>query len=398
MGHVSSPPHQGPPGGPRPDHLPFSPSVSTVIGRHAGDLAGVPGREGGDEQDASDRKQKRKKKRRQKDEGAAEPPESGAQAEDTPPAEEFYQRIGPRRDRGDGGWEEQLGRSGGRGKKGKSRRRLPEEWGAAAEPPLPEEAGLDLGGSAQVSLAGPAPPPLSEDLFTPVVLSSELKATAAPFTMPSSAPGDPFDLPMETEDVSLRVFPPGADAVDGAACPTRSLRESGVRGTPEGDASPFSPASQPSPSPRGWASASAPPLSPSDASWLLSDATESSGGEPFDFGDLSAAGHPLTLGLTFDTPSPAPLRSPRTSAQDFQHRDAASASWPASSSPVKSPSSPGANRLPPLAPPAVSPAPPQSPGSGLNPTAKPFFPGAADPPEEPAPPLSAEGWSGRRSR
>ncbi|XP_056289614.1 microtubule-associated protein 4 isoform X3 [Pseudoliparis swirei] len=419
-------PSAGPLGRPGPDDLPFSPSVSTAIGRHAGHLAAdPPGREGaadagGDERerDGSDRKQKRKKKRRQKDEGAYEPPESRAQhpevqAEDTPPTEEFYHRVGPRRDRGDGCWEEPLGRSGGRGKKGKSRKRLPEEWGASAEPSqLTEE--MDLGGSAQgsaqVSLAdmdpggGLAPPPLSEALFSPaaapfnpLVLSSELKATAAPFTMPSSTPGsaptaprpgDPFDLLMETEDASLRVFSPGGDAVDGAAFHARSLRESRVRGTPEGDTSPFSPASQPSPSPRGRALASAPPLSPSDASWLLSDATKSSGGEPFDFGDLSATGHPLTLGLTFDTPSPAPLRSPRTTAQEFQHKDADSAqkrpeTSRSSSSSVKSPSSPGANHLPPLAP-------PQSPGSGLNPTARPFFPCSADPLEEPAPPPTSE--------
>ncbi|XP_026219823.1 uncharacterized protein LOC113164651 [Anabas testudineus] len=138
-----------------PTDLPFTPSVATVISRHAGNLAASPedppdswpSREstscaGGDERegDASERKQKKKKKRRQKDEGSYEHVESRGhsemqvQGENTPPAEEFYHRIGPRRDKGDGGWEDQLGKSGGRGKRAKSRKKLPEEWAVAAEP------------------------------------------------------------------------------------------------------------------------------------------------------------------------------------------------------------------------------------------------------------------------
>ncbi|XP_031732635.1 microtubule-associated protein 4 [Anarrhichthys ocellatus] len=449
-----------------PTDLPFSPSVSTVISRHAGHLAVSPDdppeswpiREstayaGGDEREGegSDRKQKKKKKRRQKDEGSYEPLESRAhpevqtQGENTPPTEEFYNRIGPRRDRGDGGWEEQLGKSGGRGKKGKSRKKLPEEWGVTAEPSVPsaaatsqitEEVMMDVGSSVQANTEasfadkdasqsfwkkdvfpeeGLVPSPLSQDIFSPavasmnpLVLNSELKATAAPFTMPSATnsatlgslpmaprPGDPFDLLMDTENASSgnssQVFSPGGDMVES------SLQEPCVRGTPEGDTSAFSPASQPSPrlSPKGEVLASAPPLSPSDASWLLNDSNMSSNSELFDFSEVSASDHPSTLGLSFDTPSPAPLRSPKTTAQEFQpkeHKDAKSAqkqpkkSRSSSSSSVKSPTSPGTKNFPRQASPATSPSspPPVSPGSGLNPTAKPFFPSFADSMEEPA--------------
>ncbi|XP_054478602.1 microtubule-associated protein 4 isoform X2 [Anoplopoma fimbria] len=455
-----------------PTDLPFSPSVSTVISRHAGHLAvspddppdSWPSREstayaGGDEREAegSDRKQKKKKKRRQKDEGSYEHIESRdhpeVQGENTPPTDEFYNRIGPRRDRGDGGWEEQIGKSGGRGKKGKSRKKLPEEWGVTAEPFVPsaaatsqitEEVLMDVGSSVQekmeASLAdmdasqspwkkevyteeGLVPSPLSQDLFSPtaasinpLVLNSELKATAAPFTMPSTtnsatispfpmapSPGDPFDLLMDTENASLgnssQVFSPSGDMVDsGMFDNTSSLQGSCVRGMPEGDTSAFSPASQPSPglSPKGEVLASAPPLSPSDASWLLNDSNMSSNSELFDFSDMSASGHPVTLGLSFDTPSPAPLRSPKTTAQEFQpkeHKDAKSGQKQpkksrssSSSSSAKSPTSPGTKNFPPEAAPDISPSSPQaaSPGSGLNPTAKPFFPSFADSMEEPA--------------
>uniref|UniRef100_UPI0037E7B41B microtubule-associated protein 4 isoform X2 n=1 Tax=Semicossyphus pulcher TaxID=241346 RepID=UPI0037E7B41B len=472
--------------------LPFTPSVSTVISRHAGHLAASPDdtpdnwptREstayaGGDERDGdgSDRKQKKKKKRRQKDEGSHEPLESKghteveASGENT---EEFYNRIGPRRDKGEGGWEEQLGKSGGRGKKGKSRKKIPQEWGVMAEPFVPasaatsqitEEDMMDLGSSVPANLessfadmdtrpstwrkevfpeAGLIPSPLSQDLFSstaanisPLVLNSELKATAAPFTMPSTTdgaplgsfpmaphPDDPFDLLLDTENASLgnssqAILPPfsqenesmSGDMVDsGMFDNTSSLQGSCVQGLPEGDTSAFSPASQPSPgfSPKGEVLASAPPLSPSDASWLLNNSNVSKDSDLFDFSDMSSSSHPIALGLSFDTPSPAPLRSPKTTAQELQpkeHKDAKSAQKQpkksrssSSSSSVKSPTSPGAKKFPPQSSPVISPSSPPSvsplgsPASGLNPAAKPFFPSFADSMDEPAvaPPVAPD--------
>ncbi|KAM7370198.1 hypothetical protein PAMP_011469 [Pampus punctatissimus] len=469
-----------------PTDLPFTPSVSNVISRHAGHLAATPdappdswpSREstayaGGDERegDGSDRKQKKKKKRRQKDEGSYEHlenkghPQVQAQEEkNTPSTEEFYNRIGPRRDKGEGGWEEQLGKSGGRGKRGKSRKKIPEEWGVVTEPFVPSSTGtsqiteeLDLGSSTKANLeasfedmeTSQSPwkkevypeeslisSPLSQDLFSPtaasispLVLNSELKATAAPFTMPSTTntgsvgsfsmaphPDDPFDLLMDSENTSLgnssQAFsPPFApenevevgDMVDsGMFDNSVSFQESSVQVMPEEDTSAFSPASQPSPglSAKGEVLASAPPLSPSDASWLLNDSHMSSNSELFDFSDMSTSVHPLPLGLAFDTPSPAPLRSPKTTAQEFQtkeHKDAKSTQKQSkksrsssSSSSVKSPTSPGVKKFPPQESPGISPSSPPSlsplgaPGSGLNPAAKPFFPSFADPMEEPA--------------
>ncbi|XP_069579435.1 microtubule-associated protein 4 isoform X8 [Brachyistius frenatus] len=455
--------------------LPFTPSVSTVISRHASHLTAGPddppdswpSREstayaGGDEREGEglDRKQKKKKKRRQKDEGSYEHlesrghPEMEAQGENTSPAEDFYHRIGPRKNRGDGGWEEQLGKSGGRGKRGKNRKKLPEEWGVMAEPFVPssaatsqvsEEVKMDLGSSAQEDLEasldvkdmsgssckqevysdeGLVAAPLSQDLFSPtapsispLVLNSELKATAPPFTMPSTAnstfpvappSGEPFDLSMDAENASLGdstqpFCPPflpeneaaGGDMVDsGMFDITSPLQESCV------DTSAFSPASQTSPrlSPKDEVLASAPPLSPSDASWLLNDSHMSgSSSELFDFTDMSPAGPPLPVGLSLDTRSPAPLRSPKTTAQDFQPKEQKDAKptqkqskKSRSSSSVKSPTSPEAKTFPPQASPVTSPSSPPSvgplggPGSGLNPAAKPFFPSSADAMEEPA--------------
>uniref|UniRef100_A0A3P8NMJ1 Microtubule-associated protein n=1 Tax=Astatotilapia calliptera TaxID=8154 RepID=A0A3P8NMJ1_ASTCA len=466
--------------------LPFTPSVTTVIARHTSHLAASPedppdswpSREsaayaGGDERDrdGSDRKQKKKKKRRQKDEGSYEQleskghPEMQALGESTRPTEEFYHRIGPRRDKAEGGWEEQLGKSGGPGKKGKSRKKLPEEWGVA-EPFVPssavtsnitEEDMMDLGSSTLDNLEayladedssqspwkkevypdeGLVSSPLSQDLFSPgaapispLVLNSELKATAAPFTMPSTTNGkslgsfpvappccDPFDLLMETENASLgnskeAISPPFSpeneaavgNLVDsGMFDNSSSLQECCEQATPEADTSAFSPATQPSPncSPEGEVLASAPPLSPSDASWVLNSSNMSSNSDLFNFADMGALGHPLPLGLNFDTPSPAPLRSPKTTAQEFQARELKEGkSSPkqskkprssSSSSSVKSPTSPEAKRFSPMASPVTSPSSPPSvpplavPGSGLNPAAKPFFPSFADPMEEPA--------------
>ncbi|KAM9839487.1 uncharacterized protein ACBR49_016508 [Aulostomus maculatus] len=458
--------------------LPFTPSVSNVISRHAGHLAATPDdppdswptREnaayaGGDERegDGSDRKQKKKKKRRQKDEGSLEHLEGRVQSEmqlqgeNAPPADEFYHRIGPRRDRGDAGWEEHLGKSGGRGKKGKSRKKIPEEWGVSSEPFFPSATGtstitpeemVDLGISGHANMEasfsdtspwkkevfpeeGLIPSPLSQDLFSsttvsinPLVLNSELKATATPFTMPFSTntdtvdsspmapqPSDPFDLLMDSENASLgnssQALPlPATLEAEAAAT---DMADSGMfdnsssfQFMAEGDTSAFSPASQPSPglSPKGEVLASAPPLSPSDASWLLNNSHLSSGTDIFDFSDMSSSSHPLPMGLAFDTPSPAPLRSPKTTAQEFQTKELKDAKSPqkqskkshssSSSSSVKSPTSPGGKKFPPQESPGISPSsppcmtPPGIPGSGLNPAAKPFFPSFADPMEDPA--------------
>lgn len=305
---------------------------------------------------------------------------------------------------------------------------------------------LDLGSSLQSSLAdsnqnpwgqevfvgeGLVPKPLSEDLFfvtsvSPLVLNSALNATAAPFTMPptttgapfESAPpavraGDSFDLLMDTQrsgsDRSNQAFSlplspertaAAGDTVDSGVFDNTSFaQESSAQSLPEEDTSAFSPAS---PSSRGHSPevlASALPMSPSDALWALNESRIStSSTESFDFTNVKSSALPLALGLSFDTPSPAPLRSPKTTAQDFnpkddrkQNRKSHSSS---SSSSAKSPTSPGESS-PQQAPPVIGPSQAFL-GSGLNPSAKPFFPSFANSVEEgPAvqPVESAvEGW------
>ncbi|XP_077410395.1 uncharacterized protein LOC144040240 isoform X8 [Vanacampus margaritifer] len=399
--------------------LPFSPSVTSVISRHANNLAMIrddppktspreresPAYAGGDERDAeeSDRKQKKKKKRRQKDEGSYEHSEGKghlevqAQGESAPSAE----LPEPKRESGEGGWEEQIWKSGGRGKKGKSRKKIPEEWEVTPEGEITQEAMKDLT-SVDVSFAdlnssrtawkdeifaeeSPAPSPLSLAPATvpisPLVLKSELKATAAPFTMPSAAdsspvaasPGVSFQMLIDTDNVDSGMFDN-----------TGSFQEPATRTVPDADTSAFSPSGL---SPNGEVLASAPPLSPSDASWLLSNSHAGSDVDPFDFGDLSASGHSGPVGLAFDTPSPAPLRSPKTTAQETKEQKSEKQSRKSRSSSVKSPAASEAKELTPS---VISPSPPPSvvslgiPASGLNPAAKPFFPSFADTPEQPS--------------
>lgn len=365
-----------------------------------------------------------------------------AHRENTSSTEDIYHRIGPSRD-GEADWEEQFGKCGGRGKRGKSRKKIPEEWGMTAEPFVPtstapsqitEDVLMDLGSSIQSSFAdsnqnpwsqeafleeGLVPKPLSEDIFSvtsinPLVLNSALNATATPFTMPSttnsvtfdSVPatfyaGDSFDLLMDTQKsgldqnnqaFSLPLSPERkatiGDMVDSGVFDNTSFaQESSSQGIAEEDTSAFSPASPSSQGHSPEVLASVPPISLSDALWVLNESQISSSTESFDFNDIKSPGLPLPL---FDTPSPAPLRSPKTTAQDFslkndkkKNRKPHSSS---SSSSVKSPTSPGEN-FPQQASPVISPS-CQSVashaflGSGLNPSAKPFFPSFANSMEE----------------
>lgn len=359
-----------------------------------------------------------------------------AQGENTSSTEDIYHRIGPGRD-GEADWEEQLGKCGGRGKKGKSRKKIPEEWGMTAEPLIPtstaesqitEEVLMDLGSSVQSSFADSKQNPCSQEVFveeglvpkpsiSPLVLNSALNATATPFTMPSTTNSatfdsmpvtfyadDSFDLLMHTQKsdldqsnqaFSLPLSPERkatvGDMVDSGVFDNTSFaQESSAQGIPEEDTSAFSPASPSSQGHSPEVLASASPISPSDALWALNDSKTRSSTESFDFDNIKSLGHPLPLGLSFDTPSPAPLRSPKTTAQDFnlkddkkQNRKSHSSS---SSSSVKSPTSPRESftqqASPVISPSCQSVASHAFLGSGLNPSAKPFFPSFANSMEE----------------
>ncbi|XP_028289980.1 microtubule-associated protein 4-like isoform X2 [Gouania willdenowi] len=342
---------------------------------------------GGDEREADglDRKQqqKKKKKRRQKEDGFYEHLESRGKSEthgleeNISPTEEGSHWVRPQQDRGDRAWEEPMGKSGGRTKRVKSRKKPPEEFGvmadtfvpsSSASPQVTEEVLLDLGSphtspelapyghmdTKDISDPNLVPGPLSEDLFLPdsslipLVLNSELKATAAPFTMPfiqtlDSNNAESFDLFMTTENnINLPLSP---DAKTTAEDIVDSGMSRSVHVTPDADTSAFSSASKSSPalSPYGAAVASAPPLSPSDASWLINESRMSSSSKLFDF--------------SLETESPKPLRTPKTAAPVKRSPSPESMIPPSASSP------PSAGVL----------------GSGLNPSAKPFFPCFADP-------------------
>ncbi|KAJ8272912.1 hypothetical protein GJAV_G00094900 [Gymnothorax javanicus] len=129
--------------------IPFTPSDSMVISCHANEIAGSPEPlepEESHQQSASfeeeksegggGRRQKKKKKRRQRDEVYDVLESQGPQGEDQSPT-----GVYPGMD-----WElDEGGRIGARGKKSKSRKRIPEEWSALQEP-LQKSAG-DLAAS-----------------------------------------------------------------------------------------------------------------------------------------------------------------------------------------------------------------------------------------------------------
>lgn len=440
-----------------PSDLQFPSDVSTLISCHPSNLAvslddqidsqhdhertAYPG---GDEREGEglDQNHKKKKKRQQEIEESFETSgshghfEMQEREEKISSTEDGYSRTGSSRD-GEADWEEQLGKCGGRGKRGKSRKKIPEEWGMTSVPLVPKSAAasqtkkelMDLGSSAESSFAhvnqnswnqevhveeGLVPKPLSKDLFSvpsisPLVLNSVLNATATPFTMPESSKSvtfdsmpvtscldDSFDLLMDMENSGLdqcNVSEEREVKVDymidsGIFDNTGFAQESCAQGTPEQDAYTFSPASASSLGHSPEVLDSAPPISPSDALWVLHDSQMGST-ESFNFSNMKTHDHPLLLGLSFDTPSPVPLRSPKTAAQECDLKDEKNKKRKcssSSSSTVKSSTPPG-EIFTQQGPPVINPSSQLYPsmvflGSGLNPSAKPFFPSSANSMEE----------------
>ncbi|XP_046880182.1 microtubule-associated protein 4 isoform X7 [Hypomesus transpacificus] len=426
--------------------LPFSPSVSTVISRHANQLATSPEdpqdstwppregsgppageeREDREEGGGGDRKQKKKKKRRAKEE-QEERPHMGAQREDG------LHRGSPRRDKtGEGGWgpEEGGGRSGDRGKRGKSRKKLPEEWGVSGEPfvPASQLCALQPGLFSEHPDDSLIPPSLTQDLLSltaaspATALTSDLQPTAAPFSMPPPQTG---------------CFPPAPRPDEPFSASSHHLLVDGERASPGDVTEPFSPSSPPSFCPSSPPSfspsfppsfppsfspsfspgsekgaqfginssitqpfmqevctdeglvfapdstplvsmetagdvvvASAPPLTPSEVSWAMNNSLLSSDGQLFDFSDSMSPNCGPPGGLAFNIPSPAPLRSPKTTPESHTPKPSSQKKNRSSSS--SSSNSLASKKSPPCDSPALSPSSP--PSSALNPAAKPFFP------------------------
>uniref|UniRef100_A0A8C2GTT8 Microtubule-associated protein n=1 Tax=Cyprinus carpio TaxID=7962 RepID=A0A8C2GTT8_CYPCA len=374
-----------------PSDLPFTASVSTVISRHAGPLvessphvtanpqwsprdsgAGdVEEREG----EGSDRKkEKKKKKRRPRDEVYDFPTDvqSESASSDSP------HQPSPRKDR-DGGWEDG-GHFGGRVKKPKSRKKIPEEWAIHAEPfvpasaCMPQEFATDSPLEVDSGLVS-----LSEDFtdesFIPMSLTQDLlslTATSPPSAthlepaMPSpKSPGRAPDLspqhPLSTSSGLQDILMETEDSLACNLSDTQPFDSPGVTfeeaifGQDHTYTTQGSPLKEPQASTPGStcfvppmeALISAPPFSPSGPAWSLNNHSQ-----PFDL-----------EGVAFETPVPAP--SPKSKAP--KEPKSKQAKKPGSSS-SKSPTSPEAKL--------------QSPqNSGLNPSAPPFFPSFAEPRE-----------------
>uniref|UniRef100_A0A672MG87 Microtubule-associated protein n=2 Tax=Sinocyclocheilus TaxID=75365 RepID=A0A672MG87_SINGR len=379
-----------------PSDLPFTPSVSTVISRHAGPLvessphvtadpqwsprdSGAGDAEERESEGSDRKKEKKKKKRRPRDEVYDFPTDvqSESALSDSP------HQPSPRKERDrDGGWEDG-GHFGGRVKKPKSRKKIPEEWAIHADPfvpasaCMPQEFAADFSQSSLEVDSGLVL--LSEDFtdesLIPMSLTQDLlslTATSPPSSthlepaMPSPkspgqatdlSPQDPLSMPpgfqdilMETEDslvcnLSEPFVSPGAtfeEAIFGQDH-TYTTEDSPLKdpqaSTPRSTC--FVPPME--------ALISAPPFSPSGPAWSLNNHSQ-----PFDL-----------EGVAFETPVPAPLPSPKSKAP--KEPKSKQGKKPGSSS-SKSPTSPEAKL-------------PSPQNSGLNPSAPPFFPSFAEPRE-----------------
>ncbi|KAA0705097.1 Microtubule-associated protein 4 [Triplophysa tibetana] len=356
-----------------PSDLPFTPSVSTVISRHASHLTESPHdtpdphwspRDSGavDERDteASDRKKdKKKKKRRPRDDVF----DTELQSESA----ESPHRSSPRKERDrEGDWED-VGRLGGRVKKPKSRKKIPEEWAIHAEPFIPASASVSQEFGSDSGLMS-----LSEDYkdesFSPLSLTQDLlsltatspPSTLQPAVMSPKSPGQISGLSvssgfheiiMETDSAFQDYTKDAFNTPLGKAAsltPARAFEEAMFEEDPYTPPPVMSllesPMKEPQMStpestrfvPPMEALISAAPFSPSGPAWSLNN-------------------------HNFSGVTPAPLPSPKNKTTKEPKQGKRS-----SSSSSKSPSTPDA-QLPS----------PQS--SGLNPAAPPFFPSFAEP-------------------
>ncbi|XP_051543763.1 uncharacterized protein LOC127434805 isoform X5 [Myxocyprinus asiaticus] len=399
-----------------PSDLPFTPSVSTVISRHATHLAESlhempdpqwsPRDSRMGDGDGSDRKkEKKKKKRRPRDEVC----DFHSEIQSEIVSSESPHQSSPRKERdGDGGWED-VGRISGRAKKPKSRKKIPEEWAIHAEPFVPalasmsQEFGTDftsspLGGdSALVSLSEDYTDEslislsLTRDLLSLAATSPTSTVHPATFSpkSPSQASGlsphQPLsissgfhDIIMETDDAYLenplgKADPLACDIsetqpfistggtfeeamfVQGQPFTTSTMETQGVVESQGKEPQVSTPGSTCLVPPME-ALISAPPFLPSRPVW-----SHNNHSQPFDLSGME--------GVSFEThvPIPAPLPSPKSKTKPGKKSH---------SSTLKSPKSPDAKN------------------SSLNPAAPPFFPSFVEPQEHVAgPTVTLEGNS-----
>ncbi|KAF4095521.1 hypothetical protein G5714_023124 [Onychostoma macrolepis] len=378
-----------------PSDLPFTPSVSTVISRHAGPLvessphvtadpqwsprdSGAGDAEEREGEGSDRKKEKKKKKRRPRDEVYDFPTEMPSESalSDSP----HQQSPHKERDR-DGGWEDG-GRFGGRVKKPKSRKKIPEEWAVHAEPfvpasaCMPQEFATDFSqsplevDSGLVSLSEDfsdeslIPMSLTQDLLSLTAtsppssthLEPAMPSPKSPGRAPDLSPQHPLSMSSGFKDILMETDSLACDLSDTQpfVSPGATLEEA-IFGQDHSYTSQDSPVKEPQASTPGSACfvppmealIAAPPFSPSGPAWSLNNHSQ-----PFDL-----------EGVAFETPVPAPLPSPKSKAP--KEPKSKQGKKPGSSS-SKSPTSPEAKL-------------PSPQNSGLNPAAPPFFPSFAEP-------------------
>ncbi|XP_066538791.1 microtubule-associated protein 4 isoform X3 [Hoplias malabaricus] len=429
-----------------PSDLPFTPSVSTMISRHASHLTESSQRSPDNqwshrdsglgevderEHEGSDRKKEKKKKKRKPREDSWDPAESKSHLEmggENIPLPEGSHQPSPRKERDrDGGWErEDFVRGGGRIKKGKSRKKIPEEWAINAEPFIPASAsrsqdfGAELSGDGQAS--GQDIVSLSEDFpdgcVMPSLLARDLLSLTAtsppalldlsPSALSATCPGqgtgfsptgplsvssgfhdvlmetdsadlgnskDPFNLPVAVSKAdslaspqnNTQDFVPGGGPFEETLFGQESCFTAPNLGTHDLADAPHANPLMSTPGSTGFGSSmealiSAPPFSPSGTAWSLNDSHVNNHNDPFDITGVE--------GASFEAPVPktAPLPSPKTKTPKEAKSKQSKKSRSSSS---KSPTSPEAKL-------------PSPQNSGLNPAAPPFFPSFAEPREQEA--------------
>ncbi|XP_047013990.2 microtubule-associated protein 4 isoform X3 [Ictalurus punctatus] len=424
-----------------PSDLPFTPSVSTVISRHAGHLtesqqdapehqwsfrdSGLGDRDERENEGTDHKKEKKKKKRKPKDE-VFDQTESKSklemQSENIDLLEGTHQMLTRKEHDRDEGWQHQdVSRAGGRIKKGKSRKKIPEEWAIHAEPFVPSsplmshDFGTELTtcpvpgdiqtcGQSLISLTedypdeGLMPSSLSSDLLSltasspPVPVEASLAAHSAAshcegqgFSTTSHLSSGFHDMLMETDSgdmgstkdaITLPVALNKADSHESVMNPQCFVPCEGVFEEAMFEQEPsfidptmgthaLAPVVDPlmsTPGKGGFGSSmealiSAPPFSPSQTAWSLNGSNLNNQSEVFGISGLE--------GTTYEAPVPGALLSPKSKtpkeARSKQNRKSRSSS-------SKSPTSSEAKL-------------PSPQNSGLNPAAPPFFPSFAEPRE-----------------
>ncbi|XP_052398730.1 microtubule-associated protein 4 isoform X2 [Carassius gibelio] len=368
--------------------LPLTPSVSTVISRHAGPLVesphdtanpqwppkdnGAGDAEEREREGFDHKKEKKKKKRRPRDEVYDH---TETQSESF--ISDSHDQPSPCKERDrDGGWEDGS-HFGGRVKKPKSRRKIPEEWAIHAEPfvpasaCVPQELATDISHSLSEDYTDGSLIPLSltQDLLSLTATSPTSTAILEPAVpspkYPGQAPDKSHQHPLSTSSGFNEIMET-EDPISGNVSDTQPFISPG--GTLEeaiiGQDQTYtasvgtqkSPLKEPQTStpgstcfvPQMEALITAPPFSPSVPAWSLNNYNQ-----PF-----------APEGVAIETSAQVSAPSPKSKVPKEPKSKQGKKSSASSSS--KSPTSPQAKL-------------PSPQNSGLNPAAPPFFPTFAEP-------------------